>query len=220
MPSSDAVKMCAKDAVRDEAQQCVAVLPGEGAVGMHQRRRCDCERERRSPRRPRRRSRAAALTFRCFASGDCERLGLVERHGLAMHQLEPERGEAFRDVRRKLGGDVDHAVRGIDADPPRMEVELAADPARQEGFRLRHISRRPRWDDRSRPCAREAGACGRSAAEARPRRRDFPRGRSPASASSPEARSPRRHASSRRPCPAASPAAHRSSLRPARARRR
>ena len=79
----------------------------------------------------------------------------------------------------------------VDPDPPRVKVQLAADPAGQERLRPAIFARRRRSDGRSPPCARAAGGCGRSAAEARPRRRGCRRGRSPASGSSPEARAPR-----------------------------
>ena len=116
----------------------------------------------------------------------------LERQAVAGQRIEAERRQALGEMRRQLGRDVDLAAVGrVDPDPPRVEVKLAADPAGQERLRARHIWRRRRSDGRSPPCARAAGACGRSAAEARPRRRGCRRGRSPASGSSPEARAPR-----------------------------
>src|SRR5204863_392046 len=48
-------------------------------------------------------------------------------------RVEAEPGEAFREMVRQLGGDVDLAPIGvIDADAPCVEVHLAADPAGQE----------------------------------------------------------------------------------------
>src|SRR3569832_1590580 len=59
---------------------------------------------------------------------------LVERHVVAEHFLETELLETLGKVCRQLCPHVDRGVIGmVDAQPPGMEVHLAADPAGQEG---------------------------------------------------------------------------------------
>ncbi len=60
-------------------------------------------------------------------------LALTVTSASASGSVEPQHRQALGEMRRQLGGDVDLAAVGrVDPDAPRMEVELAADPAGQE----------------------------------------------------------------------------------------
>ncbi len=143
--------------VGDEGEHRVAILPGERAVRVHQPRR----RLRRSPLRSLRRDLAAAETALRLPSAVSRKFDLVERE-VAEREVEAERGHARREMVGQFGGDVDLApVRMVDPEPPRVEMQLAADRAGQEGVRARHICRRRRSGGRSRACGRAAGGCGR-----------------------------------------------------------
>src|SRR5689334_541644 len=61
---------------------------------------------------------------------------LLKWKRIAGSRVESERRQAIDEMRRKLGGDVDHAAfRCIDSDTARVQVEFAADPSGEEGFR-------------------------------------------------------------------------------------
>src|SRR3954451_5444783 len=60
-------------------------------------------------------------------------LGLFERHRIAGYRIESEHFQAFRKMGGEIRRDIDRAAVGcIDADPTRVEVQLAADAAGQE----------------------------------------------------------------------------------------
>ena len=87
---------------------------------------------------------------------------LVHRHHVAEHLVEAQLLQAFGEMRRQLRLYVDLAAIGvIDADPPCVEVHLAADAPGQERRPRRHICRRRRLGGRSPPCGRATGGCGR-----------------------------------------------------------
>ncbi len=140
-----------------KASIAVAVLPGEGAVGVHQ---------------PRRRGAALALALLAarlggggdglaLAFGGLGEFDLVERQ-VAERGVEAQRGHARREMVGQLGGDVDLAAVGmIDPEAPRVEMELAADRAGQEGVLAAIFAvADDRMADREHD-GRAAGGCGR-----------------------------------------------------------
>ena len=128
---------------------------------------------------------AAAAALRCFASRDGARR-LLERQDVARHRT---RSPASRGVSAKC---VRQARRVTSILPPsgasirirrawRWSLRLIPPVRNASGAAIFGIA--DDRDGRSPPCARAAGACGRSAAAARPRRRGCRRGRSPATGS-------------------------------------
>ena len=150
-----------------------------GSVHSKARSRCISGPAAISPRRARA-ALAAPLSRRGFGAAASTLAGRprLSSARVACQRSKPSVARLSARCGGKLGGDVDlAAVRRVDPQPPRMEMELAADPAGQERLGPAIFAHRRRSDGRSPPCARAAGGCARSAAAARPRRRGCRRGR-------------------------------------------